>query len=197
MVESVRQIGICGEWKLMKKTVEIRKCLEEDIVRTGQFYDSVILWLDNHVNYPRWIYGVYPTVQSVQKTTVSGAQYICTDGGSILGAFALNADPQGKYQKGQWSQDLVDGSYLVIHALAIAPKMQRKGLGSDMICFCVNKAKSDGYKAIRVDIVPTNAPARRLFEKSGFTYVGDVDLELNIGNIPAFSLYELNIVGSV
>ena len=32
-----------------------------------------------------------------------------------------------------------------------------------------------------------------LLEKNGFVYVGDVDLGLGIGNIPAFSLYELNL----
>lgn len=125
--------------------------------------------------------------------TESGSQYICEDGEAILGAFALNNNPQGNYQKGQWNQNLTDGSYLVLHALAIAPDILRKGMGSEIIRFCADKARSEGYKAIRVDIVPTNVPARRLFEKNGFTYVGDVDLELNIGNIPAFSLYEFNI----
>ena len=47
-------------------------------------------------------------------------------------------------------------------------------------------------KEIRIDIIPTNDPARRLFEKNGFTYVGDTDLELSIGDIPEFSMYELN-----
>ncbi len=63
---------------------------------------------------------------------------------------------------------------------------------SEIIRFCIDLAKSEGYKAIRVDIVPDNYPAKMLFEKNGFDYAGDVDLELNIGNIPAFSLYELN-----
>ena len=47
-------------------------------------------------------------------------------------------------------------------------------------------------KCLASDIVPTNAPARRLFEKNGFTYAGDADLELHIEDIPMFSLYELN-----
>lgn len=112
---------------------------------------------------------------------------------TILAAFALSAEPQGNYQKGNWSQTLEEGSYLVLHALAIDPKKQRRGIGTEIIQFCIAKAKKENYKAIRVDIVPTNHPARRLFEKNGFVYVGDVDLELGVGNIPAFSLYELNI----
>ena len=176
----------------MTKTVEIRKCLEADIARTGQFYDGVVLWLNEHVNYPRWIYGVYPSEQSVRTMADDVTQYICTDGESILGAFALNARPQGSYQKAQWMRELADGAYMVLHALAIDPGMQHHGLGTDIIRFCLDKARSEGYKAIRVDIVPTNVPARRLFEKNGFIYAGDVDLELNIGNIPAYSMYEYN-----
>ena len=132
-----------------------------------------------------------PSESSVRA--MAGAQYICVRGETILGAFALNAEPQGCYQKARWSRDLPDGAYMVLHALAIDPQSQRQGLGTEMIRFCADKAKAEGCQAIRIDVVPTNIPARRLFEKNGFVYVGDVDLELPIGDIPAFSMYELNL----
>ena len=174
------------------KTLNIRKGSEEDIARIGQFYDDVVFWLNDHVNYPRWIYKVYPSESSVRNMVNAGCQYICEEGESILAAFALNSEAQGNYQKGNWSLDLPDGSYMVIHALATDPQKQRHGIGTEILQFCVARAKAENYKAIRADIVPTNHPARRLFEKNGFAYVGDTDLELSIGEIPEFSLYELN-----
>ena len=93
--------GVYGAEKSMMKKCDIRKCVAEDIARVGQFYDSVIGWLNGHVNYPRWVYGVYPSERSVETFTEAGAQYVCGQGGSILGAFALNAQSQGSYQKGQ------------------------------------------------------------------------------------------------
>lgn len=36
-------------------------------------------------------------------------------------------------------------------------------------------------------------PAKRLYEKCGFQYMGDVDLERNIAGIPLFFMYELNL----
>ncbi len=174
------------------KTVSVEKCNEQDTVRVGHFYDEIILWLDNNVNYPRWIYKVYPSANSVRTMVDAGCQYIYRDGESIFAAFALNTEPQGNYQKGNWSQTLEDGSYLVLHALAVDSKKQRSGIGTAIIQFCIAKAKKENYKAFRADIVPTNYPARRLFEKNGFVYARDVDLELGIGNIPAFSLYALN-----
>lgn len=172
--------------------MQIRKCREADIVPTGKFYDSVVQWLDDHINYPRWICRVYPSEESVRTMAKDGSQYICVNGETIIAAFAMNAKPQGCYRKGQWKRELPEGAYMVLHALAIAPESQRQGIGSKIIAFCINEAKSQGFQAIRVDIVPDNFPAKALFEKNGFTYAGDADLELNIGNIPVFSLYELN-----
>ena len=87
---------------------------------------------------------------------------------------------------------LPDGDYMVPHTLAVAPDRQGKGTASEIIRFCISRAQSGGYRALRVDIVPTNHPARKLYEKNGFTYAGDVDLGRGIEGIPEFSLFELN-----
>ena len=173
-------------------TMHIKKCQKEDIALIAEFYDDIIEYLDNHINYPRWIYKVYPSEDSVKAMVEKESQYICILNGKIIGAFVLNAEPQGSYWKANWSQELEDGSYMVLQTLAIDHTMQRQGLASDIIEFCIDKAKSNGYKAIRLDVIPDNYPAKKLFEKNGFEYVGDVDLELEIGNNPLFSLYELN-----
>jgi len=176
----------------MNRTVKIQKCLDKDVAPTGEFYDKVVLWLDNHENYPKWIYRVYPSERSVLKMSEEGAQYICVSNEMIIGAFAISAEPQGDYHNCRWSRELEKGTYMVLAALAIDPTVQRQGLGSEIIRFCIDKARSEGFKAIRADVVPTNYPARRLFEKNGFIYAGDVDLKLSIGDIPAFSMYEFN-----
>ncbi len=175
------------------KPIEIRLCNEEETVRIGQFYDDVVLWLDDHINYPHWVYQIYPCEESVRAMAEAGCQYVFSEGEEVLAAFALNAEPQGSYQKGNWSRDLPDGSYLVIHALAIDPRKQGQGIGTQVLRFCVGQAKARHFQAIRADIVPTNVPARRMVEKCGFRYVGDVDLEMDIEDIPVFSLYELNL----
>ena len=172
--------------------MQIKKCQITDIASAGEFYDRTVKYMVDHINYPRWLYRVYPSEESVRTMVQDDSQYICVCGEKIIGAFALNDKPQGCYWKGQWKRDLPEKTYLVLHAMATAPEMRRQGIGSDIIRFCVNQAKSQGYHAIRLDVVPDNYPARALFEKNGFTYAGEADLELNIGNIPVFSLYELN-----
>ena len=66
-----------------------------------------------------------------------------------------------------------------------------KGIGTKIVHYCIDEAKKQNYKGIRLDIVPTNYPAKELYIKNGFKYVGDYDLDRNIDDIPLFSLFEL------
>lgn len=171
--------------------MEIRICCENDIAEVGRFYDKAVLHLCQTTNYPKWQYKVYPSEMSVREKTSVNQQFVCLDGEEIVGAFVLNNDPQGKYENAEWTTKLLRGEYMVCHTLATNPDVQGKGIGMQMVEFCIRYAKENGYKAIRLDVVPENIPARRLYEECGFHYIGDVDLEREIEKIPIFSMYEL------
>ncbi|MCH5152272.1 MAG: GNAT family N-acetyltransferase [Clostridiales bacterium] len=175
------------------KTVSIEKCASEDVVCVGAFYDGVVKYLVEHVNFPRWMYKRYPSEPFVREMTVVGCQYVCRIDGQIVAAFALNDDPQHEYKKVSFSKSLLQGEYLVIHALAVATELQGRGIGKQIVRFCIDYACAHGYKAIRLDVVPTNYPAKKLYEQCGFAYLGDVDLERGFEDIPLFSMYELNL----
>ena len=70
---------------------------------------------------------------------------------------------------------------------------RKKGIASKMIQFCIKIAKNEGYKAVYVDVVPTNTPARNLFGKNGFKYLGDFNLDRSFKDIPLFSIMELKL----
>ena len=172
--------------------MQIRKCEITDARAVGEFYDNVVADLCASINYPKWTYKVYPSVDFAQAMTVAGEQFVCYAGDKIVGAFVFNDDPQGAYENATWGANLKRGEYGVCHAVAIETTLQGKGLGKQIVDFCIRRAKELGYKAIRLDVVPTNLPARKLYEKCGFTYIGDADLERGYEEIPVFSLLELN-----
>ena len=178
-------------WYAVK--MKIRKCEIEDITAVGEFYDEVVKDLCENINYPKWTYKVYPSVDFARKMTLAGEQYVCLDGNKIVGAFVFNDDPQGAYENAKWSASLQRGEYGVCHAVAIEPSLQGKGLGKQIVEFCIQRAKALGYKAIRLDVVPSNLPALKLYLKCGFRYVGDADLKRGYKEIPVFSLLELNL----
>ena len=188
--------------------MQIRKCCESEIARTGAFYDGVVKWLDEHVNYPEWIYRIYPSEEFARERTEAGEMYVCVEDGRaagttprgaekptserIIGAFALGTDPMENEKYVKWQQDLPVGTFLIVHALAIDPAYHGQGIGTEVIRFAVRKAKKEDYRALRVEIVTINDPAKRLFEKQGFIYAGDIEEEVGPGIVKKFSCYELN-----
>ena len=171
----------------------IRLCNNAEIVAVGAFYDEVVKYLTEHVNYPQWMYKRYPSEPFVREMTNAHCQHVCERDGNIVAAFALNDDPQCEYRNVRFSTQLLHGQYLTIHALAVATELQGQGIGKQIVEFCIDFAKRHGYKAIRLDVVPTNYPAKKLYERCGFTYLGDVDLQRGYEHIPLFSMYELNL----
>lgn len=167
-------------------------CDDSHLDKLTEFYDKSTEYLDRTINYPLWTPHVYPGRNSIAKAISERVQYMCLKDGVIVGAFILNNDPQGKYSNGDWEKQLADGEYKVIHTLAVSPDMPRRGIGKRMVNYCINLAKEEGYKGIRIDVVPTNLPARKLYENCGFKFAGEKDLERGIKDIPTFVLYELN-----
>lgn len=171
----------------------IRKCTKKEIAAVGSFYDHVVEYLCTHINYPKWSYQEYPSTDYVKQMTDADCQFVCVDHDTIIGAFVLNDDPQGAYDHAVWSRQLTAGSYLVFHTLATEPSLSRNGVGTQIVNFCIDYARQNGYSAIRLDVVPDNIPAKKLYEKCGFTYTGEADLDRGLDEIPLFSMYEFNL----
>lgn len=170
--------------------MHIIKCTMEDLDRVSAFYDRVTDYLAKNINYPKWVPGKYPGRKSVGIAISNDCQYACIDNGEVVGAFILNDDPMGDYGVGEWRMDLEEGEYLIIHTLATDPEASGRGVGKYMVEYCIDVARKGGYKAVRLDVVPGNVPAVRLYEKIGFTFAGEKDLGKNLKAIPTFELYE-------
>ncbi|MDE6917302.1 MAG: GNAT family N-acetyltransferase [Lachnospiraceae bacterium] len=171
--------------------MELIHCKDEHLNMVADMYRKVVQHLEETINYPEWSMQ-YPCRESVRRAVEKGEQYACIEEGNVLGAFVLNDNPGGDYAAGDWSKDLAPGTFLVIHMLAVLPSAGCRGVGSYMVDCCVDMARRRGYQAVRLDVVPGNIPAQRLYQKKGFTFAGARDLLRGIPEIPLFELYELN-----
>ena len=174
----------------MRYDMELIKCGSAQYEAVTGLYHRVTAYLQAHINYPRWD-SAHPSDKGVADAIEQGAQYACVYNGEIRGTVALSEDPEGDYDHAEWSADLRKGEYLVIHALAVHPGCSGKGIGGFMVEQCISIAKKKGYKALRLDVVPGNIPAERLYMSRGFAYTGTVDLHRDAVGIPLFDLYEL------
>lgn len=171
--------------------MELIKCDTTHINSVTSLYHRTIKYLEANINYPKWS-PAHPSDQSISGAVMSGEQYVCCENGRVIGAVVLSENPDGYYEAGDWSKILNAGEYLVIHALAVDPTLERKGAGRFIVERCIELAKEGGYKALRLDVVPGNIPAERLYQKTGFTFAGTKDLKRNIPEVPVFDLFELN-----
>lgn len=76
------------------------------------------------------------------------------------------------YHAVEWLKQLQDKEVAVIHILAVSPDRQGTGIGSGMIRQAIELARSRGMKAIRLDVLATNTPAQKIYERLGFEYRG-------------------------
>ena len=174
--------------------MEIKKCTVEEAAAVGAFYDEIIKFMDaNNVNYPKWIYKVFPSIDYALDAARAENLFVCVDGEKILAAFVLSENPEGDYSKVKWSKNLVAGEYLVLHAFAVAPNFWRRGLGKKIVEYCITYAAEKNYRALRLDIVPENFPAKKLYEACGFKFVGAADLGRTFSGISQFCMYERNL----
>ncbi|MBO7525183.1 MAG: GNAT family N-acetyltransferase [Clostridia bacterium] len=157
--------------------ISIRKCLAEDVNKVGALYDKVTLYLEQNVNYPKWSYKEYPSLEYARSMNDSGAQYLAEKDGVVVAAFVLNEDPAGNYAKVRWGKSIAEGEYLVIHALAVDQDHYGEKIGTRVVEFCLKTAREKGYKAVRLDVIPENIPAKKLYLSCGFKEYGDYDLD--------------------
>lgn len=168
------------------------QCDEQHLSAVQALYRRTVAYLRATVNYPKWS-DEHPSDAGVADAVRKGEQFICLDCGELIGAVIFNSDPEGAYERGNWSIALEPGEFLVIHALATEPGLGRRGVGSFMVEQCIALARQRGCRAIRLDVVPGNLPAERLYKKHGFVCIGTEDLCRGIPEIPVFDLYELNL----
>lgn len=188
MLKSEEFIAGCAPKR--RQPLRIRKCLRQDLYPLVQMYNRVICHLEEHVNYPKWKMNDYPSYESVRLAIEAGSQYAAFEGENCVGAFILNQDVRGDDSKAVWKIKAAPEEVYYIHTLAVDPERARLGIAEEMVEYCIVKAREEQKKAIRLDVVPGNEPAIRLYEKMKFTSPGKADLGRGIKEIPVFQLYE-------
>ncbi len=167
----------------------IRKAVPDEAQIILDFYYDLIDTMKSSPVRPTWTKGVYPILDDIREASENGWLLIAVlDNGSIAGAVIVN-DRQGqRYDEVGWT--IRTDAVAVIHLLAAAPHLHGRGIGRKLLERARESASEMNADVIRLDTLPYNTPARRLYESFGFRYRGDIDLYYpSAGTIP-FSMYE-------
>lgn len=127
--------------------------------------------IDSHTT--SWITGVYPSLTDAKEAVKKEEFYLLLNDETLLGTVILNHEAHENFLNLDWqTTSSYPEDYLIIHTLIIDQTRKAQGIGTQMIEYIKHYAKKLTVRSIRLDTAVTNSAARRLYEKTGFTYIG-------------------------
>lgn len=173
--------------------MRIQKAAAGDVGAILAFYHDLIARMQDNPYRPTWKKGVYPTFESLSDAAEAGTLYFARTEEQVLGAFVLNHQQAEGYERVSWQVEAPPERVAVLHLLGVHPAAHGTGVGTALLKQAEAVSRAAGDAAIRLDTLPHNLPARRLYERFGFQYCGEIVLtDPAAGAIP-FSLYEYRL----
>ena len=141
----------------------IREALPTEAQAVLDLYHSVIDGMANSPYKPKWQKGIYPTMDDISSAINNKELYIAlSEDNAVSGAVIIRHKTEAGYESVSWALDTQNYSV----------------------------ARENGSEAIRLDTLPYNTPAQRLYESFGFQYRGEVELYYTVTGNTAYKMYE-------
>ena len=144
----------------------------KDFITVKNRYIDVIGNTAGIGQYARWVYGKHPTEKGLRSYIENGEMYLLTDQGNIAGMVAIVMSQGQDYEAVSWAENLENNGVATLHLLAVCPEYRGRSLGNTILELACEHAKQQGKKAMRLDVLESNLPAQRMYEKAGFAYRG-------------------------
>ena len=163
-----------------------QKAAPADFMRVRDFYWRLIDAMDPDTI--GWKKGIYPTDEFLHESLSRGELYTLSDGGTLCGCVILNSESNEGYAGVPWTRALAPDEVLIPHALAVDPAIQGRGCGRTL-----SLARSEGKKAVRLDILSGNDAAERLYTRAGFQFVQAKPMFYEDTGWTEYKMFELNL----
>lgn len=155
--------------------MEIRKAVPQDIDAVEQIYNAVLDDQEQNTNFTNWQRGSYPTRETAETALTAGTLYIQTEGDKMVGCAVFNHEQLPEYANVRWEYPGTGNEILVIHTLCIDPAAAGKGYAKALVSYAEALGRELGCTALRLDTYEGNTPARAMYNKLGYRFVGGTE----------------------
>lgn len=169
------------------------KATENDFERLTRFYRHAIAETKNIELYARWIYGLHPSDKMILGYITSGNMFFSEANGNIASAVAAVPCQENEYHDVPWKLEAADDEVSAVHILCVAPEFQKKGIAARTMHRVIEMSRESGKKAVRLDALKCNTPARCLYESLGFSTAAERNWHTENAGWTDFVLYELEV----
>jgi ribosomal protein S18 acetylase RimI-like enzyme len=115
---------------------------------------------------------LYPNETIVSLDINEETLWVYEDAGVLKAIITFNEFQDKEYEAISWLCH--DGPNMVIHRLCVAPVFKGQGIGSLLVSFAEDHAKTNGYASIRLDAFSQNRRSLDLYERMGYIRLGSV-----------------------
>lgn len=127
----------------------------------------------------------YPAQEDIESDITHNRAFILSSGCMIIAyaAISINGEPAYNALEGKW---LSDQDYVVVHRMAVAEEMKKRGVATYFFKCAEQYAISKEIHSFRVDTNFDNHYMLHLLEKAGFVHCGEVFYDRGRGSRMAF-----------
>lgn len=168
--------------------MKIRKAVESDIDQVEKLYHELCDYLAVHGNYPGWKKGIYPSREDAKRGWCENALFVAVNENKIVATFILRHEPEEGYKNVKWLTPDDYSKIYVLYTLAVDPNHLMSCIGTKILKFIEDLAKTEGCISLRFDVVKGNFPAESLYQKSGFQFIDTVSLGYEEYGLPWYNL---------
>lgn len=169
----------------------IRRAETEEYEKVLDFYYRLIDDIPKMEFDPLWEKGIYPNPNEIRNAVEHSELFIYEEANEVLAAMRVNHEPSDGYEKITWGASAAADEVTVLHMLGVAQAHQKEGIAKRMVQYVIDTARINHQKAIRLDVLADNTPAKGLYNSVGFEYRDKIKLYYDNTGVMAFELYEL------
>lgn len=126
----------------------------------------------------------YPNRDVIGEDLSRGTLFAAESEGHVVGVVVLDENQDEHYKSIEWKQE--DGAHLMMHRLAVDPKVQGQGIARKLVTFSEDYAKRGGYSSIRLDTYSKNTSALKLYRGLSYDLRGEVKFPGRTATFPVF-----------
>lgn len=145
-----------------------RKANMKDLDEISKIYDEIHLKIENGEMVVGWVRDTYPTKKTAEDSILREDMFVGEYKGQVVATAIINQEQGPKYREVAWDYQTEEDKVMVLHTIAVSPRVSGKDYGSKFIKFYEKYALESACPYLRMDTNEKNLYARRFYKNLGY-----------------------------
>lgn len=171
--------------------LEFRRANLDDLDEIWDLYSAAIMASSNTAEDPLWVLGKHPSRDELTYEIEDGLLHCGFYYGQVVAATLIEQNFVRGYETFPWKSKIPLTDTAVLHLFAVDPNLRGRKIGKRFMNYCIDFAREEGFKALRLDAMPSLVHAQALYVSCGFESQGIGDLAHADPRMRRANMYEL------